>query len=59
LNWKYKAEQALRLSKIPYTIIRPTGLVGGSGGEGTGTNISFTTRKIEAYQGDTIAGIDH
>lgn len=27
LNWKYKGETALRLSGLPYSIIRATGLV--------------------------------
>ena len=30
LNWKYKAEQALRSSGIPYTIVRATGLATGA-----------------------------
>lgn len=29
LNWKYLAEESLRLSGIDYAIVRPTGLVNG------------------------------
>jgi len=33
LIWKYKGEEALRASGVPYTIIRPGGLVNTPGGE--------------------------
>ncbi|MCP4001786.1 MAG: SDR family oxidoreductase [Gammaproteobacteria bacterium] len=33
LNWKFKGEQALRMSGVPYTIVRPGGLVNTPPGE--------------------------
>ena len=46
LIWKYKGEEALRASGVPYTIIRPGGLVNTPGGE---FSIIFA-------QGDTTTG---
>ena len=42
LNWKYKAEEALRASGLPYTIIRATGIVPYS--------VCNDTRKLEFEQ---------
>jgi uncharacterized protein YbjT (DUF2867 family) len=35
LKWKFKGEEALRNSGVPYTIIRPGGLVNAAGGQKT------------------------
>lgn len=48
MNWKFKAEEALRASGLPYTIIRASGIVPYSA-----TN---NTRKLELGQGDMFAG---
>ena len=47
LNWKFKGEQALRASGVPYTIVRPGGLVNKPAGEFA---LTFA-------QGDTTTGI--
>ncbi|MBT5891534.1 MAG: SDR family oxidoreductase [Chromatiales bacterium] len=46
LNWKLKGENALRASGVPYTIVRPGGLVNKPGGQD----------KIVFAQGDTTSG---
>jgi len=46
LNWKFKGENALRDSGVPYTIVRPGGLVNTPGGE----------QALVFSQGDTAAG---
>ena len=46
LNWKFKGEEAVRMSGVPYTIIRPGGLVNTPGGE-------FA---VVFAQGDTTGG---
>jgi uncharacterized protein YbjT (DUF2867 family) len=46
LKWKFKGEEALRASGVPYTIIRPGGLVNTPGGE---FSVVFA-------QGDTTGG---
>jgi len=48
LNWKYKAEETLRYSGLPYTVIRATGLIG--------NNAVNDTRKFQVFQEDNIAG---
>jgi len=45
LLWKQRSEQALRLSGVPYTVLRPTGLRAHAGGQ----------RGIRFVQGDRIA----
>ena len=47
LNWKYAGEIAVRSSGLPYTILRPTGLVDGLEGDCL----------LEASQGDTVSGV--
>jgi len=47
LIWKFKGEEALRASGVPYTIVRPGGLVNKPGG----------THALEFVQGDTTAGV--
>lgn len=47
LIWKFKGEEALRASGVPYTVVRPGGLVNRPGGE-------FT---VVFAQGDTTTGI--
>mmetsp|Transcript_29539 Transcript_29539/g.40590 ORF Transcript_29539/g.40590 Transcript_29539/m.40590 type:complete len:479 (-) Transcript_29539:32-1468(-) len=65
LNWKYKGEEALRLSGLPYTVIRATGLVtsppaapadSSNTSSNSNTALFSTVRRLEAHQGDTIAG---
>lgn len=59
LNWKYKGEEALRLSGLPYSVIRATGLVTSPAVDSNSTtsNALFAAvRRLEAHQGDTIAG---
>lgn len=46
LMWKFKGEEALRASGVPYTIVRPGGLTNAPGGE----------YEIVFKQGDTDAG---
>lgn len=46
LAWKFKGEEALRTSGVPYTIVRPGGLVNTPGGK----------EKLVFAQGDTTAG---
>jgi uncharacterized protein YbjT (DUF2867 family) len=46
LIWKFKGEEALRMSGVPYTIVRPGGLVNTPGGE---FSVIFA-------QGDTTGG---
>lgn len=46
LTWKFKGEEALRASGVPYTIVRPGGLTNAPGGE----------NEIVFRQGDTEAG---
>mmetsp|Transcript_11177 Transcript_11177/g.16738 ORF Transcript_11177/g.16738 Transcript_11177/m.16738 type:complete len:674 (-) Transcript_11177:260-2281(-) len=47
LNWKYKGEEALRESGLPYSVIRPTGL----------TSLNETTDfALDVVQGDSISG---
>ena len=46
LRWKLKGEDALRASGVPYTIVRPGGLVNTPGGE----------NKVVFAQGDTTSG---
>ena len=46
LNWKFKGENALRASGVPYTIVRPGGLVNTPGGE----------QAVVFAQGDTKTG---
>ncbi|MFW2403541.1 MAG: SDR family oxidoreductase [Gammaproteobacteria bacterium] len=46
LIWKFKGEEALRASGVPYTIVRPGGLTNAEGGE----------VEIVFQQGDTEAG---
>jgi len=47
LKWKFKGEEAVRNSGVPYTIVRPGGLVNKPGGE---TALDF-------QQGDQVEGI--
>ncbi len=47
LKWKFKGEEALRASGVPYTIIRPAGLDDSPGGQ----------KKIIFVQGDDETGI--
>ncbi|MFQ5633795.1 MAG: SDR family oxidoreductase [Gammaproteobacteria bacterium] len=47
LNWKFKGEEALRTSGVPYTIVRPGGLTNAPGGE----------FEIIFRQGDKDAGV--
>ena len=63
LNWKYKGEQALRSSGLPYSIIRATGLVtvprdsNSSSGEDSPTSaMLFSPRRLQAAQGDSLVG---
>lgn len=44
LTWKLKGEDALRASGVPYTVVRPGGLVNGPAGE----------KEIVFEQGDTV-----
>jgi uncharacterized protein YbjT (DUF2867 family) len=46
LNWKFKGEQALRASGVPYTIVRPGGLV----------NTPANQFAVVFAQGDTTGG---
>lgn len=46
LIWKFRGEEALRASGVPYTIVRPGGLVNAAGG----------TEALVFSQGDTTAG---
>ena len=46
LKWKFKGEEALRASGVPYTIVRPGGLVNTPGGKDA----------VVFAQGDTTAG---
>ncbi len=46
LNWKFKGEQALRASGVPYTIVRPGGLV----------NTPANEYAVVFAQGDTTGG---
>jgi len=46
LLWKFRGEEALRASGVPYTIVRPGGLVNASGG----------SEALVFSQGDTTAG---
>jgi len=46
LLWKFRGEEALRSSGVPYTIVRPGGLVNGPGG----------SESLVFAQGDTTAG---
>jgi NAD(P)H-binding len=50
LNWKYKGEMAVRTSGLPYTILRPTGLVGDSDPD------EGKPYALELSQGDTVTG---
>lgn len=65
LHWKYKGEEALRQSGLPYSVIRATGLVtvpgsGSSGGDDavSAANLALfaTPRRLQAAQGDVMAG---
>lgn len=47
LKWKFKGEEALRVSGVPYTIVRPGGLVNKPGG----------AEAMVFAQGDTTAGV--
>jgi uncharacterized protein YbjT (DUF2867 family) len=47
LIWKFKGEEALRTAGVPYTIVRPGGLVNKPGG----------TDALVFAQGDTTAGV--
>jgi len=47
LVWKFKGEEALRASGVPYTVVRPGGLVNKPGG----------TEQMIFAQGDTSAGV--
>jgi uncharacterized protein YbjT (DUF2867 family) len=47
LIWKFKGEQALRESGVPYTVVRPGGLVNKPGG----------SESLVFAQGDTTAGV--
>ena len=47
LDWKFKGEEALRASGVPYTVVRPGGLVNRPGGK----------LKAVFVQGDTTTGI--
>ena len=46
LNWKFKGEQALRASGVPYTVVRPGGLI----------NTPANEFSVVFSQGDTLAG---
>lgn len=46
LKWKFKGEEALRASGVPYTIVRPGGLINTPGGN----------ESLVFVQGDTTAG---
>ncbi|MGI9343095.1 MAG: SDR family oxidoreductase [Gammaproteobacteria bacterium] len=46
LKWKFKGEEALRASGVPYTIVRPGGLTNAPGGE----------KSVVFQQGDKEAG---
>ena len=46
LNWKLKGENALRASGVPYTIVRPGGLINKPGGQS----------RVVFSQGDTASG---
>jgi hypothetical protein len=51
LNWKYKAESALRKAgdALPYTIVRPCGLL-------PKTDQVIMPVRLEVFQGDTVSG---
>jgi NAD(P)H-binding len=51
LNWKYKGEQAVRASGLPYCVVRPTGLI--SEAEDGEDKEPYT---VEFAQGDAISG---
>lgn len=55
LNWKYKAEDALRKSGLDYTIVRATGLVPAASVL-KDSDSTVTVRKMDLQQGDAIAG---
>ncbi len=46
LVWKFRGEEALRASGVPYTVVRPGGLVNGAGG----------SEALVFAQGDTTSG---
>jgi hypothetical protein len=48
LNYKYKAEEALRASGLPYAIIRSSGIVP--------YTVTNNTRRVELGQGDLFSG---
>jgi hypothetical protein len=61
LNWKYKGEEALRLSGLDYTIIRATGLVSPTKPDENTlataqSSILHSKRRLEVSQGDNISG---
>ena len=47
LKWKFKGEEAVRNSNVPYTIVRPGGLVNKPGGE----------KAVDFQQGDQAQGL--
>ena len=51
LNWKYKGEMAVRASGLPYTIIRPTGLV-----DYNVDGAPFPPAPLVVSQGDFLTG---